>query len=399
VTWVHSLGTMAHLGPGDHLCCIYETEEEHRTVLTPFLLQGLERNERVIYIAHARTAETVLGYLRDEGLGLGSYLTRRQLSVLTIDDTYMREGVFDPDGMIELLEAETERALADGYSALRVTGEMTWALRGLPGSERLIEYEAKLNDFFPTSSCIGLCQYHRREFDPAVLLNVLRTHPIALFGKEVYRNFYYCVSPAESNDGDLAAAELRRWAEIVDRPNWFDCLIPRRLRDEVQALVAKWVAGQEPVVDTGASGIPIDILMVEDNPGDVRLVTEALKHHGIHNNLHVARDGVEALAFLHREGGYADASRPGLILLDLDLPREDGREVLAQIKQDPDLKRIPVVILTTSQDEGDTLTAYDLHANCYVIKPIELDQIIKVVRAIEEFWLTVVELPMERGRS
>jgi CheY-like chemotaxis protein len=138
---------------------------------------------------------------------------------------------------------------------------------------------------------------------------------------------------------------------------------------------------------------PIDILLVEDNPGDVRLTVEALKEAKVRNELHVATDGVEALAFLRRQGRYAKAVRPHLILLDLNLPRKNGREVLAEIKEDPDLRRIPVVILTTSQAESDIVSAYDLHANCYITKPVDLDQFLTVVKAIEDFWLTLVRLP------
>ena len=139
----------------------------------------------------------------------------------------------------------------------------------------------------------------------------------------------------------------------------------------------------------------IEILLVEDNPGDVRLTREALKDGKIVNNLHVAEDGVEALAFLRREGKYHNAVRPELILLDLNLPKKDGREVLAEIKADKDLKRIPVVILTSSAAEQDIVKSYNLHANCYVTKPVDLDQFINVVKSIEHFWLSVVKLPPE----
>jgi two-component system, chemotaxis family, response regulator Rcp1 len=138
---------------------------------------------------------------------------------------------------------------------------------------------------------------------------------------------------------------------------------------------------------------PVEILMVEDNPGDVRLTREALKEGKIANNIHVARDGVEAMAFLRREGECASAPRPDLILLDLNLPRKDGREVLAEIKADSDLKRIPVVVLTTSKAEEDIIRAYNLHANCYITKPVDLDRFITIVRSIEDFWLTIVQLP------
>ena len=138
---------------------------------------------------------------------------------------------------------------------------------------------------------------------------------------------------------------------------------------------------------------PIDILLVEDNLGDADLAREALENSKLHNDLSVVGDGMEAMDFLRRKGKYAQAPRPDLILLDLNLPKKDGREVLAEIKADPDLKRIPVVILTISKDEEDVLKSYNLHANCFITKPIDLGQFMKVVKSIEEFWLTIVKLP------
>lgn len=143
---------------------------------------------------------------------------------------------------------------------------------------------------------------------------------------------------------------------------------------------------------------PIDILLVEDNPGDVELAREALEDTKLHNRLHVVDDGEKALAFLRRQAPYADAPRPDLILLDLNLPRKDGREVLAEIKSDDHLKRIPVVILTTSRAEEDVLKTYDLHANCYISKPIDLNQFMRVVKSIEDFWLSIVVLPPDGGK-
>ena len=144
---------------------------------------------------------------------------------------------------------------------------------------------------------------------------------------------------------------------------------------------------------TTTANAPIDILLVEDNPGDVRLTREALHDAKVLNTLTVAVDGVEALAALRREGRFADAPRPDIILLDLNLPRKDGREVLAEIKEDPSLRRIPVVVLTTSKAEEDVLRTYNLHANCYISKPVDLEQFITVVKSIEDFWFTVVRLP------
>ena len=137
----------------------------------------------------------------------------------------------------------------------------------------------------------------------------------------------------------------------------------------------------------------IEILLVEDNPADVRLTTEALKEEKIYNNLYVASDGVEAIAFLRREGKFVKAVRPDLILLDLNLPKKDGREVLEEIKNDDDLKTIPVVVLTVSKSEEDILKSYNLHANCYITKPVDLNQFMKVIRSVQEFWLTIVKLP------
>lgn len=139
----------------------------------------------------------------------------------------------------------------------------------------------------------------------------------------------------------------------------------------------------------------IQILLVEDNPGDARLTIEAMREAKVRNKIHIVEDGVQAMQFLRREGTYADARRPDLILLDLNLPKKDGREVLAEVKADPALRRIPVVVLTTSSADEDVLRAYDLHANCYVTKPVDLTQFMKIVSQIEEFWVKVVILPKE----
>jgi CheY-like chemotaxis protein len=141
------------------------------------------------------------------------------------------------------------------------------------------------------------------------------------------------------------------------------------------------------------SGRPIEILLVEDNPGDVRLTREALNEGHVRNNLTVAKDGAEALAMVRRQPPYDVAPRPDLVLLDLNLPKLDGRQVLAEMKADPELRRIPVVVLTTSKAEEDVMRSYDLYANSYITKPVDFDQFIKVVQSIEDFWLTIVTLP------
>jgi two-component system, chemotaxis family, response regulator Rcp1 len=138
---------------------------------------------------------------------------------------------------------------------------------------------------------------------------------------------------------------------------------------------------------------PLEILLVEDNPADIRLTTEAFKDSAVPHRLHCVRDGVEAMAYLRRENGFEHAPRPAVVLLDLNLPRKDGREVLGEMKADPELRRIPVVVLTTSQAEHDLLRAYDLHANCYMTKPLDFDRFTGVVAQIRDFWLNAVALP------
>jgi CheY-like chemotaxis protein len=145
----------------------------------------------------------------------------------------------------------------------------------------------------------------------------------------------------------------------------------------------------------GMDAEAIEVLLVEDSPGDVRLTREAFKDAKVHISLNVASDGAEAMDFLNREGEHANAPRPDLILLDLNLPKKDGREVLEEIKESPTLKSIPVVVLTTSASEGDILRSYKLHANCYITKPVGLDGFLEVVKSIDSFWLTVVKLPSE----
>ena len=147
-----------------------------------------------------------------------------------------------------------------------------------------------------------------------------------------------------------------------------------------------------PVTDGGGTKV-VDVLLVEDDPGDVLMTREAFEHHKIRNHLHVVNDGEQALQFLHRTGEYASAPRPGLILLDLNLPRRDGLEVLAELKEDPALRVIPVVILTTSQADEDILRSYALHANAYVSKPVDFERFMDVIRQIDNFFITVVELP------
>ncbi len=144
-----------------------------------------------------------------------------------------------------------------------------------------------------------------------------------------------------------------------------------------------------------SEGKTVEILLIEDNPGDARLAQEAIRDSKVRNRLSWVSDGIEAMAFLRKQGKYSDAPRPDLILLDLNLPRKDGREVLAEVKGDAQLRRIPIVVLTTSQAEEDILKAYHLNANCYITKPVDLEQFLKIVKNIEDFWLSIVKFPAE----
>lgn len=206
----YSLRTVSDLEPGDHLCCLCKTKEERRALLSAFIRQGFERGEKILYIVDPPTDECFLDYLPAEEIK--AYLASGQLNILTADETYLQEGVFDPDRMIARLQAETDRALAEGYTALRVTSVATWVKQGHSGSERLIEYEHKLNTFFSGNKCLALCQYDQRHFEPDSLLAVLAAHPTAVVGSEVYDNFYY-IPPTDIEQYGLPEATLRRWLD------------------------------------------------------------------------------------------------------------------------------------------------------------------------------------------
>lgn len=188
------MATVSDLKPGDHLCCFYETEEQHRASVTGFLRSGLEQAEKVVYIVDGSTGENVLNYLRDDGLDVAPYLSRGQLAISPVDGSYLRGGVFDPEQTINLIQHEAKRALAEGYRALRASSEMSWAPRKSLDLEWLVEYEAKWDALSPGSNCLSMCQYNSKYFNPAVLLKILANHPIAIVGADVYDNFYYAPS-------------------------------------------------------------------------------------------------------------------------------------------------------------------------------------------------------------
>lgn len=207
----------ADLRPGDHIALLFRTAAERRAVLTPFLQHGLARGERVLYIGESPATGEVLDFLGEDGLDPHFYLERGQLLLRTVAGTFLRSGAFDPAAMAALLCQETEQALADGYAGLRFSAEMTWLLKRPAGSERLLEYEARLSKFLPGSSALVLCQYDRRRFSPELLLDVLRTHPLVIVGTELCENSYF-LPPEELCRGNLPRAALRQWtADLVRR--------------------------------------------------------------------------------------------------------------------------------------------------------------------------------------
>ncbi len=210
----HSPDSITDLKPGDYLCCLYETEQEHRAVVTSFVRHGLQQGEKVLYIADTGTAETASRYLRDDGLDVAAHLDRGQPTVLTPAEIWAQGDEFDPEATIARLQAETERALAEGYSALRVAAELTRALQTLSGREQLIEYEARLNEFFSGNQSLALCLCDHRRSDPATLLDVLRTHPTIAIGPDIYDNVYY-IPPGEPMGEDRPGVTLGHWLESL----------------------------------------------------------------------------------------------------------------------------------------------------------------------------------------
>ncbi|MGM0646661.1 MAG: MEDS domain-containing protein [Thermodesulfobacteriota bacterium] len=211
-----AFAAIPELAVGDHLCCLYRTEQEHQNILVPFIRDAVDQGDKVLYVVDARTADTILAALQGKGIDTEGLLAAEQLVITGSRQTYLKHGRFDPDAMLDMLEAETQIAVRQGFRALRVTGEMSWALRGLPGSERLMEYEGKLNEFFPTHQALGMCQYDMRSFAPEILLDVLATHPIAVIGDACYENMYY-MPPEEFLGPNRAQAELERRIQNLEQ--------------------------------------------------------------------------------------------------------------------------------------------------------------------------------------
>jgi hypothetical protein len=204
--------------PGDHYCGIYKSDEDHRALVVDFIRQGVAAGEKMIYVVNLETTAQLEAMLAAAELDARPLIERGQLEILTAWDVYLRDGEFDPAKLLALLGEETDKALAEGYPALRITGEMTWALAGEPGSERLVEYEAKLNEFYPGSKCYGMCQYDRRQFDAELLLDVIHTHPRVLHGREALDNSRMYYVPPNELLGDRQSGVLDRWlSNLSDR--------------------------------------------------------------------------------------------------------------------------------------------------------------------------------------
>ncbi len=204
----HPVRTIGDLGLGDHATFFYQSEPEHRSVMTKFVRQGLERGEKVVYVSDAHTPETIVSYLRSERVDADTYFDRGQLVFESSETSYVRGGAFDADAMEALVTREAERALAEGFAGLRFTGEMTWLRPGLAGSERVIDYEQALNRTADKNHLLMVCQFDRSRFAPEFLLDIMHTHPFVIVGTEVCENFYY-IAPAELTDHYLPAARFR----------------------------------------------------------------------------------------------------------------------------------------------------------------------------------------------
>ncbi|MHB1190545.1 MAG: MEDS domain-containing protein [Armatimonadota bacterium] len=326
------LSALEQLTVHAHLCLIYETREEQFAAVVPFMKIGLEHGEQCVYIADENTAAAVLEAMRAGGIDTESAIASGALAVVSKRDAYLREGYFDPDHMIDFLKESTDAAKAAGYSALRATGEMTWMLGGEPGVERLIEYEAKLNYFFPKYDALAICQYNRSRFSPELLIDVIYTHPLVIFGGTVCRNFYY-IPPDEFLRPGRRSREVERvLGNILERERYDIELresrdrlesINEELRREIaerereereiarlaaivessdDAIISKdlngtiltWNRGAEDIYGYPADeavGRPISMLAPPDQPGEIPHILEEIRHGKRIETKRVRKDG------------------------------------------------------------------------------------------------------------
>ncbi len=284
---IRHIGSVAELGSGDHVACIYESEEEHRQVMTPFIRSGLERREKVLYITDVRKEDCILEYLADDGVDAERYVKTGQLVFAPASDTYLRDGYFDTEGMLALAQAETDRALAEGFAAMRYTSEPTWVLREPPGSDRFMEYEAALNDFFHQKKCMALCQYDRYVWPPEVLLNVISTHPILIRGGIVQANPFYVPPDVKS-----APAVLRTWLDALNgQRDW------ERERAALQARLRKQIMERDCLSQVAIIGR--DLHASEEQM--LRRMAETLPQGLHHSRTSVARIRIGSKEFVSRD--------------------------------------------------------------------------------------------------
>ncbi len=202
----------ANIRPDNHICCIYKTDAEHQAIVTSFIRQGLKRGEKVIYAYYRRTPETITAYFKTSGFNVSPYITHKQFILCHSDTIFHQDGYFDPETVIQRLQTETEKALTQGYAALRFTSEMSWVLRGLPHLKQLVEFEAKVNERLIGHRCLIFCQYDHRRFTSDFLLDMLHTHPTVVVDKEMYENCYY-MPPEELLAPYAESAQLRHCLE------------------------------------------------------------------------------------------------------------------------------------------------------------------------------------------
>jgi signal transduction histidine kinase len=256
------------LEPHDHLCVIYETEDEWRDVMVPFIAIGLRRAEKCIYVADTGTFGELRAHLKDAGVDVAAAEARGQLVILHDMETYTQEGTFDPDRMIARLISETDKALQEGYSALRVTGEMSWVLKAHPGSERLLEYEAKLNrDLLPGHPCLAICQYNRWKFDAEILKGVILTHPLLIRENQILRNFYY-IPPGEYLGDRRADHEVQHWLNNIKREHDTGALLFQSQKMEVIGRATASIAHNFNNMLTAVNGFAelLQLHMAPDDP-------------------------------------------------------------------------------------------------------------------------------------